>query len=91
MRPCIGIGSSGSRIPALKKGWAMMNKVLQYAAIGAGIGLIVAAVFPSIGKGSFESSLNDMAFALGKQKPFLQFAGVGAAIGAVLALIPGNK
>jgi len=66
---------------------ALIKNILLFAIIGAGIGVLLAQVFPNLGKGSFESGLNDLAIGLGKQKPYLNFAAIGALAGAAVGAL----
>jgi hypothetical protein len=68
-----------------------MKNIVLYAVIGALAGLLTAELFPSIGKGSFESGLNNLAYSLGKSKPYLNFAAIGAIAGAVIGALAGKK
>jgi hypothetical protein len=68
-----------------------MKKIVLSAVIGFLVGVLVAEIFPNIGKGSFEGGLNDLAFSLGKQKPYLNFGAVGAVVGAVIAAFSGKR
>jgi hypothetical protein len=68
-----------------------MKSIVIYAVIGAVVGIFLAEYFPSVGKGSFESGLNDLGYALGKQKPFAAYGTVGALVGAVLGFVAQKK
>jgi uncharacterized membrane protein len=68
-----------------------MKNIVLYAVIGALVGLLLAEFFPAIGKGSFESGLNNLAYSLGKSKPYLNFAAVGAIVGVAIGVLSGKK
>lgn len=68
-----------------------MNKIVLSALVGAAVGLLLAEFFPNLGKGSFASNMNDLAFSLGKQKPYMNFAGVGAVAGAIVGFLSAKK
>ena len=68
-----------------------MNKIILYALLGAVIGLVLAELFPSLGKGDLGRGVNDLAISLGKQKPYAVYAAIGAVVGAILAAVTPGK
>jgi predicted membrane protein len=68
-----------------------MKNILSYALVGLVVGILLAEYFPSLGKGSFESGLNDLGYALGKQKPFAAYGAIGTLVGAIIGALSGKK
>ena len=68
-----------------------MKNIVLSALVGAAVGVLLAEFFPNLGKGSFASNLNDLAFSLGKQKPYMNFAVIGAVIGAAVGALSAKR
>jgi hypothetical protein len=67
------------------------RRILALALLGAGLGLLVAEFFPSLGQRGLAKNLHDLGLALGAHKPYTKDALIGAGIGALLGLLSGKR